>query len=157
MNPHVPSPAMSHVPDIDDPLLVPVQVAGTPPPLSPVYVNIDDVIEPDVECAPELQLTCVIAQPTWVNVHASSPHVPPIAQSPDSETQLLGGASGGLPTRASGLSWVSSDGGGRRWGVQDRTGAAPRTTSGVIGPTAKASRPFGLTRSAGSSAAVPRR
>ena len=35
---------------------------------------------------------------------------------------------------------VSSLAGGSRGGVHDSTGAAPRTTSGVIGPTAKASR-----------------
>ena len=35
---------------------------------------------------------------------------------------------------------VSSLAGGSRGGVQDRTGAGPRTTSGVMGPTAKASR-----------------
>ena len=36
---------------------------------------------------------------------------------------------------------VSSLAGGSRGGVHDSTGAGPRTTSGVIGPTAKA-RPF---------------
>jgi len=35
---------------------------------------------------------------------------------------------------------VSSFAGGSRDGVHDSTGAGPRTTSGVIGPTAKASR-----------------
>ena len=48
---------------------------------------------------------------------------------------------------------VSSLTGGSRGGTQDSTGAGPRTTSGVIGPTAKVRRPFGLvrTRSSGSS------
>ena len=40
---------------------------------------------------------------------------------------------------------VSSLAGSRRGGAQVRTGAGPRTTSGVTGPTAKISPPFGLT------------
>ena len=36
---------------------------------------------------------------------------------------------------------MSSLAGGSRRGVHDRTGAGPRTTSGAMGPTAKASRP----------------
>ncbi len=39
---------------------------------------------------------------------------------------------------------VSSLTGIKRGGVQDRTGAGPRTTSGDTGPTAKASRPRGF-------------
>ena len=37
---------------------------------------------------------------------------------------------------------VSSLTGGSRGGTQDGTGAGPRTTSGVIGPTANDRRPF---------------
>ena len=49
---------------------------------------------------------------------------------------------------------VSSLTGGSRGGTQESTGAGPRTTSGVMGPTAKVRRPFWLvrTRSSGSSA-----
>ena len=51
---------------------------------------------------------------------------------------------------------MSSLTGGSRGGTQERTGAGPRTTSGVIGPTAKACRPCGSTRPPGSSAASAR-
>ena len=46
---------------------------------------------------------------------------------------------------------VSSLAGRMRCGVQESTGAGPRTTSGVTGPTAKARLSRGLTRPPGSS------
>ena len=51
---------------------------------------------------------------------------------------------------------VSSPAGGSLGGVQDSTGAGPRTTSGAIGPTAKALRDVGSARSAGASVASAR-
>ncbi len=51
---------------------------------------------------------------------------------------------------------VSSLTGGSRGGTHDSTGAGPRTTSGVIGPTAKVRRPRGSTRPPGSSATSAR-
>ena len=47
---------------------------------------------------------------------------------------------------------VSSLAGSSRCGTHDRTGAGPRTTSGVTGPTANALRARGSTRPSGSSA-----
>ena len=43
-----------------------------------------------------------------------------------------------------------------RWGDHDSTGAGPRTTSGVTGPTANALRPFGSTRPPGARPASAR-
>ena len=51
---------------------------------------------------------------------------------------------------------VSSLAGGKRCGTHDSTGAGPRTTSGVTGPTAKAFRLAGSTRPSGSSACSAR-
>src|SRR5262245_48802803 len=53
--------------------------------------------------------------------------------------------------RSSRRIWVSSLAGSRRCGAHDITGAGPRTTRGVTGPTAKALRPRGLTRPSASS------
>jgi hypothetical protein len=47
--------------------------------------------------------------------------------------------------------WVSSLAGSSCGGTHDMTGAVPRTTSGVTGPTAKALLPWGLTRPSASS------
>ena len=44
---------------------------------------------------------------------------------------------------------VSSLAGWMRCGVHDSTGAGPRTTSGVTGPTAKAFSPLRSTRASG--------
>jgi len=51
---------------------------------------------------------------------------------------------------------VSSLTGAPRGGTHDSTGARPRTTSGVIGPTANVRRPRGSTRPPGSSATSAR-
>ena len=51
---------------------------------------------------------------------------------------------------------MSSPAGGSFGGTHDKTGAGPRTTSGVIGPTAKACRVCGPARPPGSSAASAR-
>jgi hypothetical protein len=62
------------------------------------------VIVPLVECAPESQVSWVIAHALWVIVHSSSPHDPLISQVPESAPHADGGASpaggGGVPIEA---------------------------------------------------------
>ena len=73
---------MVQVPLIDAPLIVPVQVPGTPDGVSPMYVKLFPLTEPPVPSNVSRQSMLRIVQPDWVKVQKSAPHVPVTPQVP---------------------------------------------------------------------------